>query len=285
MNDQSRNAQGRRDEYVQLRHLAAELPVGTTDNRQACPFCQGGRNGDRGFSITRISEAEAKYCCHRATCGKAGRIATWGFRLQQEHDPSTSQRKEFTPRVYSGNTGELGTEWVSELLYRYDLSSGEAAWANWREDIDSKRLVCPIYSPGLVLRGVELRLSKQYSTAPGPKTSHYRAIDEVWMGWYRRFKTGPVLLVEDCISALKGARYFQTAAILGSHLSLDHIVEAIEVSQGAPVLVALDKDATYKAIKFISQWRFIAPNFRPCLLKKDLKYYTDEEISALNPLD
>lgn len=282
----SRNTeQSERNLYVQLRHLAAEIPVGATDNRVQCPFCEGGRNKDRGFSITRVSEAEARYYCHRATCHRGGRLAVWGFRLRQESNPDKPLARMFTPRVYTGNTGELGESWLSELLEKYELSREEVDWASWREDLDSKRLVCPVFSPGKVLRGHELRLGRWQvvdGSRRGPKTSHFKNLDDTWMGWYRKVKSGPVLLVEDCISALKGARHFPSAALLGSHLSLDHLLEAVEVAGDFPIFLALDKDATDKTMKFISEWRFIAPNLVARPLSKDLKYYTDQEILELN---
>ncbi len=36
-----------------------------------------------------------------------------------------------------------------------------------------------------------------------------------------------------------------------------------------------------KAIKFVAEWRFVAPNFRCVPLSKDLKYSTDEEIKEI----
>jgi len=40
----------------------------------SCPFCGGGRSKDEAFYITRLNHY-ALYVCHRATCGKRGRLA------------------------------------------------------------------------------------------------------------------------------------------------------------------------------------------------------------------
>jgi hypothetical protein len=268
--------------YVHLRHLAADILVGTTENKFSCPFCIGGANGDRGFVITRLTESEAVYCCHRATCGKAGRIACWGFRLEQILcDPTSQPKSEFTPRVYTGRTGELGQEWSTEILGLYGLTVEESYWANWRRDIGSGRLVCPILGPTGKCRGQELRKSKISSGDYGPKTIHYRQSEEVWMGWYRRSKTNPIILVEDIVSALKGSRHFQAGCLLGSHVSLDHILEATEVAKDQKIYLALDKDATDKAAHFIKKWKFVAANLVLQPLSKDLKLMTDEEIKHI----
>lgn len=47
------------------------------------------------------------------------------------------------------------------------------------------------------------------------------------------------------------------------------------------IILALDRDATSKALKFIVEWRFLAPNFRAVPLSKDLKYSTDSEIKEI----
>jgi hypothetical protein len=281
-------ARGPKDDFIQLRHIAAELPTGTTDNKAVCPFCRGGANGDNGFSITRISESEAAYCCHRASCGRAGRIAVWGFRLEStKSDNSTDiRKKEFTPRLYTGATGQLDSEWNSEILDRYGLQSDESDWAGWCMDLETKRLVCPIFSPTGMVRGFETRISKLQRSLvelakKSPKTSHYRQVEGVWVAWYRRIKAGAVLVVEDVISALKASRHIQACALMGSHMDEDSLLEIIQVAAEEPIFLALDKDATHKAEKFIQKYRFVAPNLRFCPLSKDLKYLSDQEIESL----
>lgn len=47
------------------------------------------------------------------------------------------------------------------------------------------------------------------------------------------------------------------------------------------MILALDRDATEKALKFIIEWRFLAPNFRAVPLSKDLKYSPDNHIREI----
>lgn len=60
------------------------------------------------------------------------------------------------------------------------------------------------------------------------------------------------------------------------------LMEILEIAGIKEDLVlALDRDAIPKAIKFIVEWRFLAPNFRAALLSKDLKYSSDNEIKEI----
>jgi hypothetical protein len=278
--------------FIQLRHFAATIDNGTTD-RAICPFCDGGSTHERCFAVTRTSEAEAKYCCHRATCGRHGRLAVWGFKLEQTSfgdqrtegsllDNSTEKRKSFTPRLYSRDTGELGDEWASELLDLYGIRPLEAHGEGWRVEIGSGNLVVPVRSSLGVVRGVEVRRSKvQVPYVSSPKTVTYRFLDEPWLGWYRGIKSGPTILVEDAISALKVSRHFQVVCLHGSHIAIEMLLEMVGVVGNSEIILALDNDATSKALEFVTKWRFIAPNFRAVPLIKDLKYVSDEEICKL----
>lgn len=267
--------------FVNLRHFAATLENGATE-RTECPWCGGGQDHERAFAVTRTSEAEALYKCHRATCGRQGRLAVWGFKLQQISDNSTETGKLFTPRLYTSDTLELGDEWIAELLDLYEIRREEADWVGWRVEANSGNLIVPIRSPIGVVRGVEVRRSKvQVPIIPCPKTEPYKFLDEPWMGWYRGINTGPAVLLEDPISSLKVSRHFQVGCLHGSHLSLEMLLEALNiVGVKQELILALDKDATTKAIKFIAEYRFLAPNFRAVPLQRDMKYLSDSEICA-----
>lgn len=266
--------------FIQLRHFASTLDSGVTE-RTVCPWCIGGTTKEKSFAVSRTSDAEAKYICHRASCGRHGRIAVWGFRIEAS-DPTPKAGKSFTPRLHSRDTRELGEEWASELLDLYGIDRSEADRLEWRVELGSGNLVVPVRSPSGVVRGVEVRRSKvQVPFISTPKTEPHRVLDEPWMGWYREISTGPVIFVEDAISALKVSRHFQVACLHGSHITQDMMLEAVSVVGNDPTIIALDRDATGKAIKFASEWRFIAPNFRAVPLSKDLKYNSDDEIKRI----
>jgi hypothetical protein len=270
---------GENNAFIQLRHFAATIETGTTD-RTECPWCGGGGSHEPAFAITRTSAAEARYKCHRASCGRAGRLAVWGFKLEQILDNSSQKGEQFTPRLYTSDTLELGNEWIAELLDLYEIYAIETIGVEWREEISSGNLVVPVRSPLGVARGVEVRRSKiQIPHVSGPKTKSYRVLDEPWLGWYRTTNTGPIILVEDSISALKVSRHFQVGCLHGSHVTLEMLLEVLGIAGvKQDIVLALDRDATGKALKFVAEWRFIAPNFRCVPLSKDMKFSSDSEI-------
>ena len=269
---------GESNAFIQLRHYCATLGVGNTE-RPDCPWCGGGDSKEKAFAVTRTSEAEARYICNRASCGRSGRLAVWGFNLRDLSDSPPKAKQSFTPRLYTSDTYELGDEWAAELLERYEITRDEAIGAGWRIEVGSGLLVCPTRNPLGLVRGYEVRRSKvQIPHVAGPKTKSYRLLDEPWLGWYRTVTTSPTVAVEDHISALKVSRHFQTVCLHGSHINEEQLLEIISVVGNKPVVVALDGDATYKAVKFIAENRFIAPNFRAVVLSKDMKFMKDKEI-------
>lgn len=268
--------------FIQLRHFCATLEIGVTDRSLHCPWCGGGSGKEKAFAITRTTEAETKYICWRASCGRAGRIAVWGFRLRDISSPNPEAGKSFTPRLYINDTYELGDEWASELLELYEIQRSEVDRLGWRIESGSGHLVLPVRSALGMVRGYEVRRSKvQIPHVKGPKTESYRLLDEPWLGWYRTFDVGTAVLVEDAISAVKTSRLFETVCLHGSHISEEMLLEIIGVVGNRDVVVALDRDATSAAIGFLAKNRFLAPNFRSVNLSKDLKYSSDEEIKRI----
>jgi len=108
------------------------------------------------------------------------------------------------------------------------------------------------------------------------------------MGWFLDYDGGrtgegeksPIVLVEDVLSAAKVATSgFRAASLMGCNLSLDQFLEAQEVAKDNPIVLALDRDATGKALNHVHRYGFLSGgNLIPLLLSKDLKYHTKEEI-------
>jgi hypothetical protein len=144
----------------------------------------------------------------------------------------------------------------------------------WRSAPDCDRLYIPYVGPRGQFRGAILR-EWQYKLTP--RNLVYKEIlDEPFIGWMPETGSGPPVLVEDAISACKVYQAGLNAITLcGTHLSL-HMVREI-LTKHKEAIIALDKDATAKAIKY-------AGTYRPLLclkiwkLEKDLKYVEEERI-------
>lgn len=264
----------------ELRLLAGEVPVGSTAHRQLCPKCGGGRTRELSLSITRVAEAEFKYCCHRASCGYRG---GYGGALggSSELVRASDGSRESAVRVFRGAILRLGEEWLSELHGSYGFREADATRFGWGESAD-KRLVVRICGPQGVERGIELRAGRSTGAWTGPKSIGYRATPEPWMGWFRPvgLPDGPTVVVEDTLSAAKLAvAGFTGVSLMGTALSPDKAEELC--AHGRTVVLALDRDAGALALSLRRRYGFVLGNFKVLLLSKDIKYNTPEEIQKM----
>lgn len=110
------------------------------------------------------------------------------------------------------------------------------------------------------------------------KTVNYRELDESWLGWFTSPNSAePVVLVEDVLSALKVSRQFVSVSLMGSHVSLDAMMEVCKYSD--QIVLCLDRDATKNAFDLKKRFMFICPQLRVVPLPgKDLKYIPDRDI-------
>lgn len=196
--------------------------------------------------------------------------------------PEVRAKEQPQGRVYREATEPLNGDWCHILLYNYGVNG---AMIGWRQEVETGRLVCPIRDAVGATVGVETRAIRML---PGvKKTLHYREDMNVpWMSWYAATNEynskSPVLLVEDVISAYKAATVvpIPCVSLMGSNLSTDDIIYIRERYTGE-VILALDRDATKKALDFKQRFNLLCPNFRVVLLSKDLKYETPERIREL----
>jgi DNA primase len=85
------------------------------------------------------------------------------------------------------------------------------------------------------------------------------------------------LLVEDCVSACVASSYFNSIALLGTNIPDESVKYLIKYDK---LYLALDPDATGKAIKLQKKLNYYRPTFI-VPLKKDIKYYSSFELETL----
>jgi hypothetical protein len=166
-------------------------------------------------------------------------------------------------------------------LSEYDLDSADVYYVP-----ESNRYAFPVNSPWYVERGVSLRTFEKDSGFP--KWDHYPHVTgEIWMGWYIQpncaNEAGPVVIVEDPISALKVSTQFICGYLNGTELNYDKLSEILKVGRKKGVRFALDKDATHKAINILKEWAFYlgAEDVTAVPLEQDLKYSAPRDIRDL----
>lgn len=260
------------NEYAELKLLCQKVLKGTTLNGQYCPFCKGGRHGEQALSISLRNDGVALFICHRASCSKAGRIFLNGnvsTNLEIQHGP------EFKPRMWTGESRALNDKERELLDQQYGLTFREINWHKLAM-ADNGALIFEILGPAGQRRGYQLR------ALPGdthiPKADGFKELNEPFVGWFWTETSSPkkIIVVEDCLSAIRAARQFYAVSLLGTNLSVDALFEILKFSDH--VILALDKDATGKALAYQKKYRFLAPQLQVAVLDKDLKHETDEEI-------
>lgn len=269
----------------ELRMFGATLPIGATAHGELCPRCGGGRNRERSLSVTRLDALRLAYCCHRATCSAHGFIGGTPGSSTGESKPIGENRSGRSQELYTLETVGLGKDWKDKLSRNCGFTEDDIDWLGWTEEAGSGRLVVYIRDPDGKRRGIHTRAAR---VGEKPKTRDYRESDSEWMGWYRNatgdgspHNKSPIVLVEDVLSAAKVATAgYVSASLMGSNLTLGQLREVQTVSRDRPIILALDRDATDKALEIVSKYAFLG-NLIPLLLSKDLKYHTKEEIQKM----
>jgi len=262
----------------QLRMLSEEVPVGSTSGF-VCPACGGGSTGESSLRLTRLEPGLCLYKCHRASCGASGSIR--GAYCFASAGSSIRETVLDSGQVYSNDTHRLGKEWLSELRQRYRISEHEAARHGWAEEAGTGRLVVYIRGPQGDVRGVHTRAGPWQT---GPKSRDYRTVAGNWAAWFRAAgaQSNALVLVEDVLSAAKVAQSgFDCVSLMGTSLSLDKLREILREASGN-IALALDRDATNIACDICSRYSFLTGGrLRPLIIRKDLKYHTEEEIQSM----
>jgi hypothetical protein len=256
-----------RDEVLML---GKTLAIGYTVSGRLCPFCGGGQSKEHSFSVTRTEKIKVSYKCHRNKCGEEGHVMFDGS------GASTAKIESFKPKVYQGYTQGFEYDDLAYLEKTYGIDLQLAMKAGWcRADGPGFALCMPVFSPLGKIRGVMIKREFPDGTKD---CKGYKQVDEPWICWYRR-STSDVVVVEDQISALKGATFVTTASLCGVGLSQDKFDEIQATCKGT-IWLALDPDARGRTFDYLKQFKSQG-SMKALMLPKDLKNMTYKEIREL----
>ena len=270
--------------------LAARYLDTDASVRFRCPWCRGGRNKENSFIVTR-NLFTAKYICHRATCSSND---STGY-LCINGKPSTlpivgvkSKPAEFTEKTYKPSTYVL-----KSLESRFQLPPEAIAYHGIKQTADND-IVIPIYSDTGTHQGNVVRLDKITNTKA--KTYHKNGSDG--MGWFRgkpeynldstlvdsahlynEYGKHCVVLVEDMYSAIKANYFMDSVCLLGTSFNSEQAAKVSSMGYKR-VLLALDYDASAKAVSTAIRLKVILPTLRVVLLHKDLKDIAFNELGT-----
>lgn len=183
-------------------------------------------------------------------------------------------RQKSGDRRYTGALNFLPDE-VSNVLYeRYHLSREVLHDRGVRWAPDEQRVYIPTPYFDKDGGGILRTLAKDVQ----PKVKSCRAPGSSGMGFYdaagERFEF--LLVVEDALSALCAAEYCYTVSLQGTYMSHERLLELVEYAAGDPIVFALDRDATDKAIAIVNKYKYLADVY-VAALPKDIKDMTIQE--------
>ena len=233
--------------------------------RLDCPSC----GHKKTFSCTNDGGTLMWNCFH-AECAEKGRTDR---RITRDNSDnilailSKNTHKETTscpevpfekPKSWSRVIPPRGLDYVN-------LVNTSGRYDDIYYDVVRERLVYPIYDTlGLLRDGVGRTMTGQR-----PKWYRYGNYE----GGFRIGTSDTAVVVEDVPSAISISEWVSGYALLGTSLRERHINELLTYRR---VVVALDKDATDKALTMVRTLNNIVPT-EMLILDKDLKTLGDEE--------
>lgn len=274
---------GNFDETVSI--AGSCLQEGEQTRDLLCPNCSGGLGKEKSFSI-RKEKGDIKFRCWRASCGIRGFLPFNGSIFQDSRSiPELESKDHVYARHFQGSLTRLNEEGYAFFKEKFDLEEADLAQGEVRYVPDSNRYSFPVYGPEYMMRGTSLRTFEDNTNFP--KWDHYPVRRDInWIGWHIRpcntHNQQRLAVVEDPISSLKVSRHFMCTYLNGTSMNMDKMLEIMRVGRQRGVTIALDKDATAKAIDILREWRFFLGAQAICVpIDKDLKYASDKEIKEI----
>jgi len=255
-----------------VRALSSGLEVDKTA-QELCPLCNGGVSGDKSLSLTRRSEG-VLYNCYRAGCGFRG------FEGTTYCLPTTSKKKkkQFKPKKFTVPTGYLAPPHYQFWKDTYGIEQHVLDRNGVRRIHERDSYMIPTMNE----RGYVTGCIDRAFWGRKPKVIGYKFIDFPSLSFAytnHSLKDKPLLLVEDMLSAMKAASFMPTAALLGTNISEKEINYLKKVTDN--IWLALDEDATGKAIDYKRKYNLYFGNFQLKILSKDIKDMSYSEIEEL----
>ena len=247
-----------------------DLAPGETSNGNICPFCNGGNNRDKSFSVT-LSEAGYLYHCYRAKCEASGVYAA------QAPGNGRTERKAKAPQTYDWTLVPVSEIQRSTTPIRcitpQEVQSNGILYNETRNSF-----AFPIRD----YRGYDVGVLDRSYAGRRPKGIQYwfNSVPHLHFPYGTELFKEAVVLVEDQLSAIVATRYTPSIALLGCHLTEDSAKHLARFYKRA--IFALDADATYKASKLSKTYNlFFADGCRMVQLFKDIKDMSRDELDDL----
>ena len=251
--------------YQVLELIALDIEPGTR-SRVLCPKCGGGDAKETSLSLFVDHSKRIAWKCFRAKCGYAGSP-------RGVSGPSTkvSSAPKYFTAPYAQCTRD--TPEGAFLYERFHISLVDVYWCD-----EQRRFVLPIVGPTGNRRGTQ---AYSFEDTRSKCISYRERVDEPFVHYtYRPGGVRYAVIVEDWFSAQKVYSAGGLGiALLGTVLNRDRVEELKQYTKGLQLIVALDRDAYNKSIKYALDYGGeFSPPLKVWRLKQDLKYVSVEII-------
>lgn len=236
--------------------------------RMVCPFCNA--THETSLMLTRHAEGLG-YRCWRAKCGQSGLIRSKG-----SPNWGKQEKRKKSVKVFDYETYELPPSFKRMYLEKYLITEEELDKNGFVYAPESNRVIMPIYNA----LGYETgKVARSYAAdCSGSKAISYFEDGNRHLHYvpYSGEQRDRIVCVEDIPSAIRVARFGRACALLGSELD-DSTIDDL-AKQTDYVVMALDPDATHKALKMKKRYALYFKQFDVRILSSDPKDASDEQI-------
>lgn len=259
--------------------LVAQLLGGAERGRYDCPVC-GKRNT---LSVSRQGGV-LLYHCFRSSCELHGKVET-GLPSPEYLAKVLAARKAQPFSIPDYFQHPYAAEAAVDFVVDYQLDRLMVEHRlSLRYDPREHRLVFLIPDAA----SQDMRKGPQWPVDAVGRTLNKSYIDRKWKMYgtgehpflirSRDGKGDTLVLVEDAVSAAKVSYVAPCLALLGTNISHHHIPVLVRYDQA---ILALDEDATSKAVKYLDVLSGLVNRARVVMLSRDLKEERVEDIPAV----
>ena len=250
-----------------IKDFVNDLPIASGGNmRMDCPAC-----GHKGSFSVSDKDGQRLWFCFHADCNVRG---TTEFRIRRESTRNPFARQIEQPKKTESLSFEMPDSFIP-------LSRNTKALAYVKKVNAYKS-----YLDGRADIRYDVRMNRVvYLVKDGRRTvdAAGRALTNIKPKWWRYGKSGHPfvcgesnrvgIILEDCASACSVSDVFSGIALLGTNLQDSHIPVLKRYDR---LVVALDKDATDKALEMVRRLQSIRPTGL-VILQKDVKEMNTDE--------
>lgn len=218
------------------------------------------------------------YYCFRASCNLRGKInhemGIDELRAASRQCVDVGHNKESKFTIPEYFISPLQNTSCYRFLYRYNLIGFYSKHTNLiRYDPKQNRCVFILFHEGTCYGAI----GRSLDVSNNSRWFVYSRLSGCPFQIPNKTTDTSVLLVEDCVSACVASSCFNSISLLGTNIPSDTIKYILPYTK---VYIALDDDATSKAIKLQKQLSYYRPSF-VVPLRKDIKYYSSFELETL----